>query len=124
MTGFVGSVLIGSVGNRIALLADDPPAQIDPTTGKGPEWGKAAPIGLLIILLMGIALYFLIKSMNKNLRKVPSSFETFETDGVPDQEDVDGAGFVPGDGAGPDPADPLAGTAADHADHAEGPRRG
>lgn len=110
MTGFVGSVLAGSVVNRIALLADDPPVEIDPTTGRGPEWGKAAPIGLLIILLMGIALYFLIKSMNKNLRKVPSSFET--ADDIPG-EDVDDAGFVPGDGDVPDTADPLAGTAAD-----------
>ena len=118
MTGFVGSVLIGSVGNRIALLADDPPAQIDPTTGKGPEWGKAAPIGLLIILLMGIALYFLIKSMNKNLRKVPSSFDA----DVPDADfadDGDQAGFSSAHGAGPDPDpdldpdEPPAGTAAD-----------
>lgn len=114
MTGFVGSVLNGSVVTRIALLADDPPAEIDPTTGKGPEWGKAAPIGLLIVLLMGIALYFLIKSMNKNLSKVPSSFETDGTasdDGV--EGDVHQAGFSSDDGADPDTAEPLAGTAAD-----------
>ena len=113
MIGFVGSVLIGSV-TRVALLADDPPAEIDPTTGKGPEWGKAAPVGLLIILLMGIALYFLIKSMNKNLRKVPSSFETEGTasdDGV--EGDVHQAGFSSADGAGPDPDEPPTGTAAD-----------
>jgi hypothetical protein len=113
--GFVGSVLIGSV-TRVALLADDPPAEIDPTTGKGPEWGKAAPVGLLIILLMGIALYFLIKSMNKNLRKVPSSFDTDipDADGADDGEN---AGFSSADGAGPDPdldpGEPLTGTAAD-----------
>ena len=115
MIGFVGSVLIGSV-TRVALLADDPPAEIDPTTGKGPEWGKAAPVGLLIILLMGIALYFLIKSMNKNLRKVPSSFDT----DIPDADvadDGDQAGFSSADGAGPDPDldpdEPPTGTAAD-----------
>ncbi len=104
MIGFVGSVV-----TRIALLADDPPAEIDPTTGKGPEWGKAAPVGLLIILLMGIALYFLIKSMNKNLRRVPSSFDA----GAPDEGDQ--AGFSSADGAGPDadPEEPLTGTAAD-----------
>ena len=51
------------------------PAVIDPTTGRGPEWGKAAPVALLIILLMGIALFLLIKSMNRQLRKVPDSFD-------------------------------------------------
>ena len=113
MTGFVGSVLNGSVVNRIVLLAQDPPAEVDPTTGKGPEWGKAAPIGLLIVLLMGIALYFLIKSMNKNLRKVPSSFET--NDDLPGDDDAasDGAGFSSPDGTDPDPGEPLTGSAAD-----------
>ena len=110
MIGLVGSMATGSVVGRLVLLADDPPAQIDPTTGKGPEWGKAAPIGLLIILLMGIALYFLIKSMNKNLRKVPSSFDT---DG-PDETDE--AGFPSDDGSEPDADEPLSGSAADHVD--------
>ena len=112
----IGSVLVGSVLTLVALLADDPPAEVDPTTGQGPEWGKAAPIGLLIILLMGIALYFLIRSMNKNLRKVPSSFDTDipDADGADDGEN---AGFSSADGAGPDPdldpGEPLTGTAAD-----------
>ncbi len=52
-----------------------PPADVDPDTGKGPEWGKAAPIGLLIILLMGIALFFLLRSMTRRLKKVPASFD-------------------------------------------------
>ena len=44
--------------DRLPVLAhggDRPPADVDPSTGKGPEWGKAAPIGLLVILLLGIA---------------------------------------------------------------------
>ncbi len=120
MSGFLGSVLDGSVVTRVLMLADDPPAEIDPTTGKGPEWGKAAPIGLLIILLMGIALYFLIRSMNKNLRKVPSSFDNGDdvADEFPDDgaEDFDRA-VISSDG-GPDPApdEPLTGTAADRVD--------
>lgn len=55
----------------VLLVADTP---VDPTTGKGPEWGKAAPIALLIILLMGLALFVLIRSMNRQLKKVPSDF--------------------------------------------------
>ncbi len=53
-------------------------APTDIPAGKGPEWGKAAPIGLLIILLLGIAVFFLIKSMNRNLKKVPASFDPEE----------------------------------------------
>ena len=123
MIGFVASMLDGSVVTRTLVLADDPPAEIDPTTGQGPEWGKAAPIGLLIILLMGIALYFLIRSMNKNLRKVPSSFDNGDdlADGFPDDgaEDFDGAVISADDGTGPEPDEPLTGTAADRVD---GPR--
>jgi len=46
----------------------DPPAQ-------GPEFGGSSPIGLVVTLLMLVALIFLIRSMNKHLRKVPPSFE-------------------------------------------------
>ncbi|QNK84054.1 hypothetical protein H7F38_23110 [Nakamurella sp. PAMC28650] len=52
------------------------PSDVDPTTGKGPEWGEAAPIGLLVIVLLCVAVYFLVKSMNRNLKKVPKSFAT------------------------------------------------
>ncbi len=59
------------------LLADggNSPSDVDPTTGKGPEWGEAAPIGLLVIVLLCVAVYFLVKSLNRNLKKVPESFE-------------------------------------------------
>ena len=59
----------------VPFLADggDSP-DVDPTTGHGPEWGEAAPIGLLVIVLMCVAVYFLVKSMNRNLKKVPESF--------------------------------------------------
>ncbi len=59
----------------VIALADDPPTDIDPATGKGAEWGKAAPVGLLVILLMGIAVFFLLRSMTRNMRKVPKSFD-------------------------------------------------
>ena len=55
--------------SKVVLLADDGD-DIDPTTGHGPEWGKASPVGLLVILLMGIALFFLMRSMVKHLKKV------------------------------------------------------
>jgi hypothetical protein len=52
------------------------PSDVDPTTGKGPEWGEAAPSGLLIVVLLCVAVYFLVKSMNRNQKKVPDSFVT------------------------------------------------
>ncbi|MEO7125584.1 MAG: hypothetical protein ABI382_07560 [Nakamurella sp.] len=50
------------------------PGDYDPSSGHGPEWGKAAPAGILIWLFMGTALFFLIKSMNRHLKRVPKAF--------------------------------------------------
>lgn len=59
------------------FLADggNSPADVDPTTGHGPEWGKAGPMGLFTIVVLCVAVYFLVKSMNRNLKKVPESFD-------------------------------------------------
>jgi hypothetical protein len=37
--------------------------------------GKAGPIGLLLIVLLLIATAFLVKSMGRHLKRVPSSFD-------------------------------------------------
>lgn len=63
----------------VVLAVGSSPKDIDPSTGKGPEWGKAAPIGLLVIVLLGVACYFLARSMSKNLRRVPDAFEGTES---------------------------------------------
>ena len=39
------------------------------------ESNKAGPLGLLVVLLLGIAVYFLGKSMVRHLKKVPPSFD-------------------------------------------------
>jgi hypothetical protein len=39
---------------------------------------EASPIGLVVILLLLVALVFLVRSMNKHLRKVPGSFSRSE----------------------------------------------
>jgi len=41
----------------------------------GPDFGKASPFGLLVIVLLVIATVFLVRSMNKQLKKVPKSFD-------------------------------------------------
>lgn len=56
---------LGRLQGVVALAA--PP---EPPPGEGPEWGKAAPIGLLVILLLCAAMWLLFRNMSKHLRKV------------------------------------------------------
>jgi hypothetical protein len=55
--------------------ATAPTTDVDPTTGHGEEWGKAAPIGLLVIVVLCIAGYFLARSFSRQMKKVPASFD-------------------------------------------------
>ncbi|AZI57387.1 hypothetical protein EH165_03645 [Nakamurella antarctica] len=66
-----------SVLSQIYLAAPQP-GDFDPNSGKGPEFGKAAPVALLIVVILAVALYFLIKSMGRQLKKVPPAFEASE----------------------------------------------
>jgi hypothetical protein len=70
-------------GPTTALVAQDP----QPPPGQGPEFGEASPLGLVVVILLGIALVFLIRSMTKHLRRVPASFEPPEEPGdTPDKK--------------------------------------
>lgn len=40
----------------------------------GEDTGKAGPLGLLVLVVLGLACYWLFRSMSKHLRKVPSTF--------------------------------------------------
>ena len=51
-----------------ALLAEGP-------VNNGPDFGKASPVGLLIVVLLLIAVLLLGWSMNRQLKKVPASFD-------------------------------------------------
>lgn len=55
------------------LLAQDFLAQNPNETG--PEFGKASPFGLVIILALLAATALLIRSMNSRLRKLPNTFD-------------------------------------------------
>lgn len=46
------------------------PGDYDPTSGRGADWGKAAPAGMLVWLFLGAALFLLIRSMNRHMKKV------------------------------------------------------
>jgi hypothetical protein len=52
-----------------AVHADDAPRHT------GPDFGKASPFGLLVIVLLLISVLFLMRSMNRQLKKVPESFD-------------------------------------------------
>jgi hypothetical protein len=51
------------------LLADDAPRDT------GPDFGKASPFGLIVIVLLLIGTFLLVWSMNRHLRKLPQSFD-------------------------------------------------
>ena len=58
----------------IALLADDAPRNT------GPDFGKASPFGLVIVVLLLIGTFLLVWSMNRHLRRLPKTFEEPEPD--------------------------------------------
>ncbi len=85
------------------LLAEEGP-------NRGPDYGKASPIGLLIVALLLIGLFLLLRSMNRHLKKVPPNFDT-----PAESEAATAAGAESGDDDGaPDPApEPPVATAGD-----------
>jgi hypothetical protein len=60
------------------LLASAAPAA--PAT----ENREASPIALVLVLVLLVALIFLVRSMNKHLRKIPTSFMESDTPAEPD----------------------------------------
>ncbi|OJZ72585.1 hypothetical protein BRW65_16125 [Mycobacterium paraffinicum] len=78
---------------RASALADGAPQHT------GPDFGKASPIGLLIVVLLLIATLLLLRSMNRQLKKVPESFDPKHPE--PDQAADEGTdavddGHIPG----------------------------
>jgi hypothetical protein len=66
----------------LALLAQSP------GTPTGPEFGKASPLGLVIILILLAGTVLLVRSMNRHLKKLPPTFEPEHPE--PDQEADEG----------------------------------
>ncbi|SMD15412.1 hypothetical protein [Kibdelosporangium aridum] len=57
-----------------AMVAQPPPMPDDPG-GRGEDFGKSSPVGLLVLLVFLVAVVFLARSMTKHLRRVPASFD-------------------------------------------------
>ena len=75
----------------ITLLADDAPRNT------GPDFGKASPVGLLIVVLLLIGTFALVWSMNRHLKKLPESFDRENPE--PDQAADDGTAAPPAEPA-------------------------
>lgn len=58
----------------------------------GPDFGKASPLGLVVVVLLVVATVFLIRSMNRQLKKVPESFDRQHPE--PDQAADEGTDAV------------------------------
>jgi hypothetical protein len=70
------------------LLADEAPKDT------GPDFGKASPFGLLIVVLLLVGTFLLVRNMNSRLKKLPESFEKDKTadDDTVEPSDTDGKG--------------------------------
>lgn len=54
---------------------------------------QAGPIGLVVIVVLGVALVFLARSMIRHLKRVPASFDRTDDGGrKPSDHDRDGDG--------------------------------
>ncbi|WP_031469388.1 hypothetical protein [Sciscionella sediminilitoris] len=73
----------------------------DQTGGNGPDFGKASPVALLVVLLLLIAVVFLVRSMTKHLRRAQRNLAGPE-------EKADGTGAEPGSSAESGSADNAA----------------
>jgi hypothetical protein len=71
------------------LLAQNPPRDT------GPDFGKASPFGLLVVVLLLVGTIALIWSMNRHLRKLPKSFDE-EPGDEPTDAPPDGTNREPG----------------------------
>jgi hypothetical protein len=71
----MGLTIQQAVHHTLAVvLAQGPPSSSDPG-GQGPDVGKSSPVGLLLLILFGIAVVFLVRSMTKHLKKLPTTFD-------------------------------------------------
>lgn len=71
------------------LLAEDGPRDT------GPDFGKASPFGLVVIVILLIGTFLLVWSMNGHLKKLPESFDPEHPE--PDQAADEGTVGEPGE---------------------------
>jgi hypothetical protein len=70
-----GPEVVGGYAGRQAVAEVAQPSQPNEPGGRGEDFGKSSPVGLLVLLLFFIAVAFLVRSMTKHLKRVPASFD-------------------------------------------------
>ncbi|MDF2824014.1 MAG: hypothetical protein K0R68_1422 [Mycobacterium sp.] len=91
--------------NELFLTALTVLAEEAPPRNTGPEFGKASPFGLLVVVLLLIGTFGLVWSMNRHLKRLPESFDPEHPE--PDQAVDDGTVEAGSAGAGPDDTRPA-----------------
>lgn len=86
--------------NHILLVASAAVWADGAPRNHGPDFGKASPLGLLVIVLLLIATLLLLRSMNRQLKKVPESFDPEHP--APDQAADEGTDAVESSNEGTD----------------------
>jgi hypothetical protein len=69
--------------SALTVLAEEAPPR-----NTGPDFGKASPFGLLVVVLLLIGTFALVWSMNRHLKRLPESFDPEHPE--PDQAIDDG----------------------------------
>ena len=78
----------------------------DGSTKTGPDFGKASPVGLLIVVLLLICVFALVWSMNRHLKKIPASFDEPEGDQSVSATEVPAEADALGESRGSDTGEP------------------
>ena len=86
----LGGTPIGSAHSGALLAQNQAPPR------EGAEFGKASPVGLVVVVLLLLATVVLIRSMTKRIRRLPASFD--DDDDSRDAQPEAGADR-PGDGS-------------------------
>lgn len=70
--------------DTVAIVAVQPSSSNENDKGgQGEDFGKSSPVGLVLLIVFFIAVFFLVKSMNKHLKRVPASFDEPAADEKP-----------------------------------------
>ena len=88
--------MTGNAASAIVLVQPTPTP--GDQGGHGEDFGKSSPVGFVVLLLFLVAVIFLVRSMNKHLRRVPGSF------GPPERPSPPAGDKAPGDKAPMDKA--------------------
>ena len=74
--------MIDVVTAVVGVLAENAPRD------SGPDFGKASPVGLVVVVILMICTFALVWSMNRHLKRLPESFDPQHPE--PDQAFDDG----------------------------------